>query len=205
MSSALESKSTGAVMTALPPYIRGLFGGPPLVNTEDHDAYDGLLSELVLEMDPHGIREWMWVRDLADLNWDILRIRRAIASVFNISFKPALVQVLRTVLPRAAEFRTAEELAEEWYATPNDEAGVAGRARVVETLASYGLAPDAVVGQVFSLHWRELEKMEHLLASAERRRNAIMRELEVHRASAAGKKAGNRTIDAEPAQLIAAG
>jgi hypothetical protein len=45
-------------------------------------------------------------------------------------------------------------------------------------LAKYGLAPESVVGQAFTLRSDELEKMERMLTSAERRRNAIVRELQ---------------------------
>jgi hypothetical protein len=198
-----DNKSNAAVQTALPPYIRELFGSPPLATVEDHDAYDGLLSELVLEIDPHGIREWMWVRDLADVNWDILRIRRAIASIFNISFKPALIEVLKTALPWGTGFVSVAELADEWHAAPNEAAGIGGRARVIETLASHGLKPDAVMGQVFMQHARVLERMEQMLASAERRRAALTRELQAHRERATGKNARHQTIDAAPTQLLA--
>jgi hypothetical protein len=83
---------------------------------------------------------------------------------------------------------------------------VIGRGKVIDTLAKYGLEPDSVVGQAFALRCHELEKMEHMLTSAERRRNAIMRELQVHRErSKISREASNEImIDAEPTQLLPA-
>ncbi|MGP0093062.1 MAG: hypothetical protein ACLPKB_24435 [Xanthobacteraceae bacterium] len=188
------------VRAAIPPHIRELFGTPPVLNCENRDAYDRLLSELVIENDPSGIREWLWVRDLADLNWDILRIRRAIVSLLDISFKPALAQTLKTVLPTPERYRNSEPLADQWFADTDDEM-VTGRSRVLDTLAKYGLAPESVVGQAFALHSDKLEKMERMLTSAERRRNAIARELQAHRQSSASRRECDQTIDAEPAPL----
>jgi hypothetical protein len=205
MAGMSEKKSKKELRAAVPLYIRELFGRPPVLSTEDRDAYDRLLAELVIDIDPRGITEWLWVRDLADLNWDILRMRRAIASLLNISFKPALIEIMLRLLPSYGRDQIARELAEQWFATAEVER-VIGRGKVIDTLAKYGLEPDSVVGEAFALRCHELEKMEHMLTSAERRRNAIMRELQVHRESLKiSREASNEImIDAEPTQLLPA-
>src|ERR1700732_3959639 len=108
MTSAGKNKSKKVLRAAIPAHIRELFGSPPLLSTEDRDAYSLLLSELALEILPHTISEWLWVRDLADLNWEILRTRRAIASLLNISFKQALFETLIRVLPRSEQMRASD-------------------------------------------------------------------------------------------------
>src|SRR5262245_27929008 len=62
--------------THVPTEIRGLLGEPPLLATESPNQYYALLIELVREVKPSDIIEWLWVKDVADLTWDILRYRR---------------------------------------------------------------------------------------------------------------------------------
>jgi hypothetical protein len=97
MATVSDKKSKKLLRAAVPPHIRALFGPRPLLRTEDVEAYDRLLSELALEIEPSGITEWLWVRDLADLNWEMMRIRRAIASLLNVEFKRALYETLKRV------------------------------------------------------------------------------------------------------------
>jgi hypothetical protein len=79
--------------------IADIFGHPPVLNTENREAYDELMTQLTLEWKPQNITESMYVRDIADISWEIFRHRRAIANLFAISFKTALAAVLTDVLP----------------------------------------------------------------------------------------------------------
>src|SRR5262245_8187174 len=81
----------------VPAEIAYIFGDTPVLSTENRQAYDAPTTQLVLEWKPRDIIEWMFVRDLADTSWEILRHRRAIANVFAISFKTALRAVLTDV------------------------------------------------------------------------------------------------------------
>jgi hypothetical protein len=191
--------TVGTSGAAIPSYVREIFGDPPVLSTENRDAYDSLLARLAIEIEPREIMEWLWVRDLPDLTWQILRLRRVITSVLNISFKPALIQILDAILPRTELpplWRSqATELAEAWYSNSKE------RNRVTSILAKYGLKPESVEGQAFVRRCNELEKMERMLTSAENRRNAIMRELQVYRDSSVSKKVRNEIIDAEGPKL----
>lgn len=64
------------VETHVPAEICDLWGKPPLLATESPKQYYALLVELVREVKPSDIIEWLWVKDVADLTWDILRYRR---------------------------------------------------------------------------------------------------------------------------------
>jgi len=48
-------------------------------------------------------------------------------------------------------------------------------------LARYGLDEKAITAQAFALRSRELEKLEHMLASAELRRSSMLREIGSYR------------------------
>src|SRR6516164_3359344 len=79
--------------------IADVFGHPPVLSTENRQAYDALMTQLTLEWKPRNITEWMFVRHMTDTSWEIFRHRRAIANLFAISFKTALRAVLTDVLP----------------------------------------------------------------------------------------------------------
>jgi len=52
------------------------FGPAPLIEGEDGAAYDELLARVSTAINPADILEDIWVRDLVDLLWEILRLRR---------------------------------------------------------------------------------------------------------------------------------
>jgi hypothetical protein len=49
---------------------------PPLIAGEDHAAYDDLLARISAALQPSDILEDIWVRDVVDMVWDALRLRR---------------------------------------------------------------------------------------------------------------------------------
>ncbi len=65
--------------------------------------------------------------------------------------------------------------ADEWYTCPDIKEGL------VALLARYGLDEKAITAQAFALRSRELEKLEHMLASAELRRSSMLREIGSYR------------------------
>jgi hypothetical protein len=192
----MESTQTpcGAATAAIPRHIRELFGEPPLLRSESRDAYDALWSALAVQFDPREIMEWAWVRDLADLTWDVARIRRAMTSMLNISFKSGLAGALHAVIPFVATLPPEHQvLAEAWYDAS------AGQGQVAAILAKYGLSAAAAEGEAFAYRLGDIERLQRLIVSAEGRRNMIIRELRAHRESALARKARNEIIDAEPA------
>lgn len=101
----------------------------------------------------------MFIRDIADISWEIFRHRRAIASVYAISFDEALVSVIEQALPSRV-------------------------AKIKSKLAKYGVSLDAIVAKSYSINRETLDKLHRLLALAEARRTAITRNLNEYRAMA---------------------
>src|SRR5215471_13169013 len=99
----------------IPAEIADIFGHPPVLSTENRQAYDELMTQLVLDWKPRKITEWMFVRDITDISWEIFRHRRAIANLFAISFKTALRAVLNGVLPDFDRYHTVQGLAQAWF------------------------------------------------------------------------------------------
>jgi hypothetical protein len=83
------------VETHLPAKIRALLGKPPLLANEDLSDYNALLNELAREVKPKDFIEWLWVKDIADLTWEIIRLRRIKAAYVNGQFTSALASRLK--------------------------------------------------------------------------------------------------------------
>ena len=53
-----------------------MIGPPPLLEGEDAAAYDELLARVSAAANPSDVIHEIWVRDVVDLTWEILRWRR---------------------------------------------------------------------------------------------------------------------------------
>jgi hypothetical protein len=73
-------RSVTFISPHVPAHIVELLGTPPLLKGEDPKQYQALFAELARTVKPADIIEWLWVRDILDLTWDIIRYRRIKAS-----------------------------------------------------------------------------------------------------------------------------
>jgi hypothetical protein len=60
-----------------------LFGASPLIEGEDARQYDEIETRFSATIKPKDILEEMWTRDVVDLTWDILRMRRLKAGLLT--------------------------------------------------------------------------------------------------------------------------
>src|SRR5262245_48397444 len=149
-----------------------LFGPPQLFDGEDPKIYDQLLTQVSTTVMPEDIFEDMWVRDVVDLTIEVLRLRRLKASLLTTNAYKGLSETLAPLVGRLQ----AETLAEGWVARKSDVVE-----EVNKTLTSAGLSTDSILAQTFSLKVNDIERMEHMMALAEMRRNSTLREIDRHR------------------------
>jgi hypothetical protein len=149
-----------------------LFGPPPLLEGEDTTAYDELLVRISGAVKPADILEEIWVRDVVDLVWEAFRLRRLKANLMTAVAHEGVEKILT---PRLGWSR-ANDLAKAWARRERDAIK-----QVDELLASAGLTMDAVMSQTLSLKLDDIDRIERLIATAEGRRNAILREVDRHR------------------------
>jgi hypothetical protein len=168
-----------------------LFGPPPLFEGEDTKAYDELLTRISTVVKPADILEDIWVRDLVDLTWDVFRLRRLKANVMMANAHKGLSEILAPFVGCSH----AETLAEAWAARKSDVAE-----EVDKALASAGLGMDAVMAQTLSLKLDDIERIEHMIAIAEARRNTTLREIDRHRETL-GQKLRRAVPQLEDGQL----
>jgi len=148
------------------------FGPPPLLEGEDTAAYDELLVRLSGTVKPADIFEEIWVRDIVDLVWEAFRLRRLKANLMTAAAHQGLRQILE---PLTLSWR---ELARSWAS--RDRTAIK---RVDELLASAGQTMEAVMAATLSVKLNDIERIDRMIATAEVRRNAILREIDRHRAT----------------------
>jgi hypothetical protein len=182
------------------------FGPPPLFQGEDTAAYDDLLARVSAAIRPADIFEEIWLRDFLDLAWEALRYRRLKAALVNGSAANGLATVLQPLIAVRTAL-SAEAGAEQDVERPSGHAlavrwAARERAAVAEVdalLASADLSIEAALARAFASHLENVERIDRMIMSAEARRNAVLREIEHHRATL-GRKLRRVISDAEAAE-----
>jgi len=155
----------------------GVLGPALLIAGESGDAYDDLLARIRAAVEPADMLEEIWVRDVADLAWEVARLRRIKASLMRACAHEGLSTALRSL-----EVRNYYVIASRWFA------GDAEAARIVDAaLAAAGLTIDAVTALTVSERIDEVERIEKMTNAAEERRDGMLRELEGRRAELAAR------------------
>ena len=165
---------------------------PPLIAGEDHAAYDDLLARISAALQPGDILEDIWVRDVVDMVWDALRLRRLKTQLLTASAHEGMHAILRRFL----DWQLAEQVAQMWALR---EKSAVVKAEAV--LASAGLTTESVIAQTLALKIDVIERVDRMMVMAEARRNSVLRETDRHRASFA--RTARRVVqDVEDAEEI---
>ena len=72
----MPKKTTERNDFGIPNDIAALFGYAPILKTEDDETYWKYIGRVAKCVEPQDIIEWLWIKDVVDLSWEILRLRR---------------------------------------------------------------------------------------------------------------------------------
>src|SRR3954470_23731783 len=89
-----EQLTTRGPEPVIPPEIAALFEQPPLLPGEDSETYNRLLTGVAVSVAPTDVIEWLWVKDVIDLTWEMQRLRRLRAALLIGARREALDNVL---------------------------------------------------------------------------------------------------------------
>ena len=148
-----------------------IFGPPPLLDGESQEAYDTLLARVTGTVSPKDIIEEIWVHDIVDLVWEILRLRRLKVALLSSSVGRGLHKLYQN-----RDERFMDSLIARWSA--REPAAVK---EVEKFLKDHGLTMDAVMAHSFVACLDEIERIDIAISRAEARRNAAQREIERRR------------------------
>jgi len=147
----------------------------PLVTGEDPATYDDLLGRVIAAVKPDGVIEDLWVRDVADDAWEVLRMRR-----YKAGYLAACRRDGMTIVLDGLGELVSSSMSRKWAAREPT-----ALADVRQRMADAGLGDDAVMGSAFAAHINEFDRIERLLGVAMARRAATLREIAKHRADLA--------------------
>ena len=142
---------------------------PPLVNGEDAATYDQLAARITAAVGPENVIEEIWVRDVVDLVWDVVRLRRLKAGLFTVGASDGMVEILRGLGEHHYKAR-------QWVA--RQPAAVAA---VNTQMSAAGLDMGDLTTSTFAARIDQFERIERMLAAAEVRRAAALHGIENRR------------------------
>ena len=84
----------------------------PLLITESEEEFNRIRQALYDELGPVGIVEQMYVDEVVDLVWQILRLKRCKAGVINLAFHQSSASILYRLM------QAGPDVAREWISNP---------------------------------------------------------------------------------------
>ena len=194
----MRSSLSKAARALVPKQIRDLLGKPPLLADEDAKQYDNLLVELAGDVKPKDFIEWLWLKDIVDLTWDILRYRRIKAAYVGHCQWAGIEHCFKFPLNLPSE--KARSLAYKSMSDPEM------KEQVEAVLSSQGFDPNSIRADSFVRAIDKLDSLERMIASAELRRNNALREIERRRADLgiARRRTSDQVIEGEVSLVPAA-
>jgi hypothetical protein len=134
----------------------------PLLITESDEEFSRIRQALYQEIKPVGIIECMYVEEIADLVWQILRLKRCKAGVINLAFHESSALILNDLM------KAGPDVARDWISDPNIAK------QVEEQLATYRLDGSIIIADAIKKKSCDLEPIDALLASLETRRDKAL-------------------------------
>ena len=153
-----------------------LLGPPPLLPNESLLDYEGLKARLRAKIAPQDVLEEIWLRDILDLQWEVLRMRRLKSRLLGNSSPIGL----ESLLHRRVNYLDKDKLVEGWGR--GDKESIK---EVEAILKSRGLNLDDVDAHSLLKRLEPLGSIDRMISLAEGRRNNALREIERSREAAA--------------------
>jgi len=143
---------------------------PPLALGEDRATYDQLAARITAAVAPENVIEEIWVRDVVDLVWEAVRLRRLKAGLFTVGASDGMAALLRAI-GEQYDFKARD------WAARKPAAVVA----VNTQLSAAGLDMSDVATSTFAVRLDQFERIERMLAAVEARRAAALDAIENRR------------------------
>lgn len=187
-----------------------LFGPPPLLDGEDEAAYDEMLARVSAALGPRDFIEEIWVHDLVDTAWSLIRLRRIQAAFLAEKVRvevneeasslaeadPKLMEgtekekeEMKKLLSQDSEL-SWDELTEQ-YPRANE------KFQKFCAAEESALDKDLIQAKIIIDELDTIERIEHFIAIAQQRLDAVIREFDRHRFIQDQRDSIENAIDAE--------
>lgn len=139
---------------------------------EEEEQYQRILDEVDRSVRPVDIIEQFWVREITDLLWESLRLRRLKGNLLKATIRKGLANVLKPL----TDVLAAHKLADDWFGNKPE-----ARKEVDGLLEKANISFDLVIAEALAVKLTDIERIDRMIASAEGRRNTTLREISRHR------------------------
>jgi len=163
----------------------------PLLWGEKEADYLAFVARIVAVAQPRDAIEELLTRDVIDLSWEILRLRRMKSGLLRASIGVGIERVMRSL---GKVYKDANELGRSWAAGEKR-----AHVEVAAALRKAQLSIEDVMAETLDSKIDSFERFDRMLASSEARRNNALREIDRHREAlgAAARQAINEIEDAQ--------
>lgn len=128
-----------SITLTIPPAVEALLGPPALLAGESAETYNAMLSDFAAAVGPSDFVEWVWVKDVTDLTWEIVRVRRFKTGIIANAQKDGLTSILDSLVQDGFLYSLNTEqpnqMATQWFA-----GGEARRKRLLRNWSNSGSA-----------------------------------------------------------------
>src|SRR5271154_7126627 len=184
MSSTNIASSSSVAQSAGVDIVQRIIGiaPAPLLPTEAEADYLGVAARIVAIAQPKDPIEEFLTRDVVDLTWEILRSRRLKGGLLRAAVSKGVHRILTTIGHGHDPWAPRTDLVDYFHFAAKWASGDASyRDKFDEMLKEAGLPMEEVMAEAFGAVIDAFERIDHLLASAEARRNNALREIDRHR------------------------
>ena len=183
----------------VPEEVRALLGPSWIIEGEDPERYEELLARVGAAVQPMDLIDWLLVKDIVALTWEIQRTRRQRDSLMRMARKDgdeshAIGDLFQGWDTETAGIDEAYQLALEWF--NGDKEAIK---RVDKLLARAGLSAADVTAQSLSTNATQFDRLDAQNERHEDRRDALLQQIERRRSGWAKqvRRASEDIVDAE--------
>jgi hypothetical protein len=152
--------------------LQSLLGPPPLLEGEDASTYHALKSRILSAVKPEDAIEGMWVRDILDLLWETVRLRRLKAKLMRATAHQGLQELLRPLVHNSM----LPDIGQGW--ARRDPGTMKA---VKDILSRAGLDEEDIAAQTLALGRDTFETIDRMIMQTEARRHVVLREIDRRR------------------------
>jgi hypothetical protein len=173
------------------PVLTEILGPPPILPSEHAEAYEALQERVRAAVAPTDVIEELWVRDVVDLMWEALRLRRLKAKLMTVATPRALSIVLGGLMVDGRRRDLLDGLAAGHRRARNE---------IDRTLIEAGLDQAAIEAVALSESLDEVERIDHMIMQVEARRHGALREVD-RRRDATARQLRRMAAECEAAEI----
>lgn len=192
----------GEILPSIADNLDFIFDERSLLPGESTEQYEVLLESIVQQAKPADVIEAIWVKDIIDLIWEAKRYRRWRRQILIQARLKAAEEMLQPTSDNASSLRSNHPITHSGAAIAAAWAidSPRGKDWFEPLLMKRGLTAEDVMAQGFQLSLPVIERIDRLIASADQRRDALLREIERKQANFAQqvRKATTEILDVSP-------